>query len=55
MVMFDIAENSLDGLADECDHAPHKFHYISSRQAPSSVAGALLNNFPAGPAAVAGT
>src|SRR3954469_17557074 len=28
MMMLDIAKNRLDRLADECDHAPHKFHCI---------------------------
>jgi hypothetical protein len=41
MVMLDIAKDSLDGLADECDHAPHKFHRNSSRHASSSVTGVL--------------
>src|SRR3954454_17766141 len=41
MMMLDIAENRLDRLADECDHAPHKFHCISSRPALSSAAGDL--------------
>jgi hypothetical protein len=26
VMMLDITKNRLDGLADECDHAPHKFH-----------------------------
>ncbi|WP_204268160.1 hypothetical protein, partial [Escherichia coli] len=41
VVMLDIAKHRLDGLANECDPAPHKFHRDSSRQASSSVAGVL--------------
>ena len=39
MMMLDIAKNRLDRLPDEGDHAPHKFHCISSRPALSSAAG----------------
>src|SRR5438445_8559412 len=41
VVMLDITEDRLDGLANECDHAPHKFHCTSSRHASASVAGVL--------------
>jgi hypothetical protein len=41
MVMLDIAKDGLDGLANECDPAPHEFHRNSSRHALWSVMGVL--------------